>query len=265
MNFEELRKIGDEIQQIKSTYEIFNEDIRLNRSKAARVEFLTNIRYIEKYIKPDSKILDIGAGAGEYSLYFSKQGFKVNALELSDENIKAFKMKISGNDRIDLRQGNAVDLSCYADNEFDIVLLFGPLYHLHNAIDRQKCIEEAKRVCKHDGVIFFAFISNDMVVTTEFSFDTNWFNGDTYSHDTFDVENFPFVFFTYDECIEMLKSEKIKIVHKVASDGLSELLQDKINQLDEYSYNQYLKYHFYICEKVEMVGHSNHLLFVGTK
>ncbi|MEG1193923.1 MAG: class I SAM-dependent methyltransferase, partial [Clostridia bacterium] len=110
-----------------------------------------------------------------------------------------------------------------------------------------------------------AFISNDMVVTTEFSFDTNWFNGDTYSHDTFDVENFPFVFFTYDECIEMLKSEKIKIVHKVASDGLSELLQDKINQLDEYSYNQYLKYHFYICEKVEMVGHSNHLLFVGTK
>ncbi|MEG1193917.1 MAG: class I SAM-dependent methyltransferase, partial [Clostridia bacterium] len=77
MNFEELRKIGDEIQQIKSTYEIFNEDIRLNRSKAARVEFLTNIRYIEKYIKPDSKILDIGAGAGEYSLYFSKQGFKV--------------------------------------------------------------------------------------------------------------------------------------------------------------------------------------------
>ena len=265
MNFEELRKIDNEVQQIKSTYEIFNEDIRLNRSKAARVEFLTNIKYIEKYMKPDSKILDIGAGAGEYSLYFSRQGFNVSALELADENIKAFKEKILENDRIDLKQGNAVDLSCYPDNEFDIVLLFGPLYHLHNEVDRQKCIEEAKRVCKTDGVLFFAFISNDMVVTTEFSFDTNWFHGASYNHDTFDVENFPFVFFTYHECLKMLESNSINIIHKVASDGLSELLQEKINQFDDYSYNQYLKYHFYICEKSEMVGHSSHLLFVGTK
>jgi hypothetical protein len=30
-------------------------------------------------------------------------------------------------------------------------------------------------------------------------------------------------------------------------------------------YAQYLRYHFYRCEKPEMLGFSNHLLFVGQK
>ena len=28
-------------------------------------------------------------------------------------------------------------------------------------------------------------------------------------------------------------------------------------------YAQYLRYHFYICEKAELLGMTNHLLFVG--
>lgn len=40
------------------------------------------------------------------------------------------------------------------------------LYHLHREEDRQKCIAEAKRVCKPTGKLFFAFISNDMVILT---------------------------------------------------------------------------------------------------
>ena len=62
MDFKDLYQIEDEIERIQKTYEIFNEDTRLNRSKAARVEFLTNVRYIEKYLTESSKILDIGAG-----------------------------------------------------------------------------------------------------------------------------------------------------------------------------------------------------------
>lgn len=43
------------------------------------------------------------------------------------------------------------------------------------------------------------------------------------------------------------------------------MLSEKINKMDEKSYEQYLKFHFYICEKPEMVGHSNHYLIVGEK
>ena len=182
---------------------------------------------------------------------------------MAQANIDAFNKKIKAEHRITLNQGNAIDLTQYADNSFDIVLLFGPLYHLHNEADRQICIAEAKRVCKDNGTIFFAFISNDMVIMTEFMFDQDFFSKQDYHHDTFKVTDFPFVFFTLDQIRDMLHDGQVHIEKEVAADGLSELLANKINALDDYSYQQYLKYHFYCCEKKELIGYSNHLLFIA--
>ncbi len=265
MNLEELYKIEDELERINKTYDYFNEDLRLTRSKAARVEFITTTRYIERYLKPGAKILDIGAGAGEYSLYFARRGYKVCALELADSNIRAFRRKLTAEDDIQLTQGNAMDLSLYADDSFDAVLLFGPLYHLHSEQDRKRCIDEAKRVCKKDGKLFFAFISNDMVILTEFSYRPEYFTAGDYDKNTFRLEDFPFVFHTVDACRDLLCACGVKIINQVASDGVSELMEDKINALDDAGYAQYLRYHLYICEKPEFLGMSNHLLFVGEK
>lgn len=255
----------DEVAQIQATYQLFNEDSRLNHSKAARVEFITTTRYIEKYLKPGMKILDVGAGAGEYSLYFARSGFEVSALELTDSNIAAFRKKLLPEDNIDLVQGNALDLSRYADDSFDIVLVFGPLYHLHSEDDRLRCIAEAKRVCKKDGKLFFAFIFNDIVILTMFAEHPDYFVNGDYNKETFDLLDFPFVFHTVQECRELLSRGGVKLLHQVASDGVSELLAGKINDMDEESYAQYLRYHAYICEKPEFLGMSNHLLFVGEK
>lgn len=263
MTFEEIRKIDDENQQIQKTYELFREETRLNHSQAARVEFLTNTHYIERYLKPGTKILDVGAGAGEYSLYFARKGYQVSALELADANIRAFREKITPADSIDLVQGNALDLSRYADSSFDAVLLFGPLYHLHSLEDQKKCISEAKRVCKPGGTIFFAFITNDMVILTEFMYRPDYFCSGDYDKETFRLADFPFVFHTVDACRELVQSCDVEILHQVASDGISELLEDRINAMDSENYAQYLRYHFYICEKPEFLGMTNHLLIVG--
>lgn len=265
MNLDEIYQLKDEVAQIQATYQLFNEDSRLNHSKAARVEFITTTRYIEKYLKPGMKILDVGAGAGEYSLYFARSGFEVSALELTDSNIAAFRKKLLPEDNIDLVQGNALDLSRYADDSFDIVLVFGPLYHLHSEDDRLRCIAEAKRVCKKDGKLFFAFISNDIVILTMFAEHPDYFINGHYEKETFDLLDFPFVFHTVQECRELLSRGGVKLLHQVASDGVSELLAGKINDMDEESYAQYLRYHAYICEKPEFLGMSNHLLFVGEK
>jgi len=263
MTFEEIRKIENEAQRVSATYDIFNEETRLH-SKATRVEFITTTHIIERYLKPNSKIADIGAGAGEYSLHFAAKGHDVTAVELADANVKAFRAKLQPGMSINLYQGNACDLSQFADNSFDAVLVFGPLYHLENKADRSKCINEAKRICKDDGHIFFAFISNDMVILTEtFCYDAGYLTGSTYNHDTFKVGDFPFVFFTVEQAREMLES--MKILTEAATDGVSELLADKINVMDDQSYSQYLKYHLYCCEKPEMLGRSNHILFACKK
>ena len=255
----------DDAELVQEVYQRYDEDTRLNKSQAARVEFLTTVRYIEKYLTPDAKILDVGAGAGEYSFYFARKGYKVSSLELADANIAAFRAKMTKDDTIDLVQGNALDLSRYESDSFDIVLLFGPLYHLHEEADKLQCIEEAKRVCKPDGKIFFAFISNDMVILTMQQCQEDYLMNGDYNKETFRLDDFPFVFHTPDHCRELLGKAGIQICHEVASDGASELLQDLVNGLDEASYQQYLRYHFYICEKPEFLGMSNHLLFVGQK
>lgn len=264
MTFDELYKIQNEAERVNRTYDIFNEDTRL-RSPAARVEFLTNSRYIQKVLKPGARILDIGAGAGEYSLYFARMGYQVSALELADANIRAFRSKLCPEDAIELVQGNALDLSRWPDNSFDVVLVFGPLYHLQDPVDRQKCIREAMRVCHPDGTLFFAFISHDMVFFTELGYDKDYFKTGDYDHDTFRLHDFPFVFHTVPECRAMLTEAGLTVCNEVASDGLSELMAQRINGLDDESYTRYLELHFRLCEKPELLGHSNHLLFICNK
>ena len=158
-----------------------------------------------------------------------------------------------------------VIITAYEDKSFDIVLLFGPLYHLKNDSDKQKCIIEAKRVCKDGGKIFFAFISNDFVFLTEVGYDVNYFSNGDYDKETFKLNDFPFVFHTVDAARKILSDGSVNILHEIASDGASELMAERINKMNDEDYEQYLRYHFYICEKPELLGMTNHLLFIGEK
>lgn len=262
MQLNRILNIENEAERVNRLYDYFREDRRLSRSKAAAVEFLTTVHYIEQAVKPGSRILDLGAGTGAYSLHLARKGYEVDALELADANIAAFRARLQPKDHVRLVQGNALDLSRYESESFDAVLLFGPLYHLLSREDRLHCIAEAKRVCRQDGLLFLAFISNDMVILTEFSNRPDYFTAGDYDKQTFKLHDTPFVFHTVDSCRALLRDAGLTTLKEIAADGVSELMEDRINALDEEGYAQYLRYHFYICEKPEFLGMSNHLLFV---
>ena len=59
---------------LENYYSEWNEDDRL-LSRFGQVEFLTTIRFIEKYLKQGMKILEIGAGTGRCSHYFAGKDF----------------------------------------------------------------------------------------------------------------------------------------------------------------------------------------------
>lgn len=265
MEIKDLLDIENETDRVSALYNIFEEGTRLS-TKATQVEFLTTVRQIEKYLKPGMKILDLGAGTGEYSIFFAKQGYEVTAIELVEKNVNQIKAKIDNSMNIKVSQGNALDLSFIDDASYDIVLCFGPLYHLEKLEDRMKCIREVKRVCKDSGKMLFAFISNDMVIVTEtFLYNSNFLLEDSYNHETFKLIDFPFVFHNVEDCRELLNNSNLNIISEVAADGLSELLEEKINKMDDKSYAQWLSFHFKCCEKPEFLGSSNHLLFIAEK
>lgn len=122
---------------IVNFYNNYDEDNRL-ALRHGSVEFLTTMRYIEKYLKPNSKIIEIGAGTGRYSHALARQGYEVDSVELVEHNIEVFKKNTLPNELITIRQGNAMDLSEFGDNQYDITLLLGPLYHLYDKEDKQK-------------------------------------------------------------------------------------------------------------------------------
>ena len=212
------------------------------------------------------KIIDLGAGTGEYSLYFARNGYKVTAIELVEKHVMQIKEKINTETSLEVFQGNAMDVSMIEDKSYDVVLCLGPLYHLPKIEDRMKCIDEVKRICKDNGKMFFAFISNDMVITTEtMCYNSDFLIGNEYNHDNYKVKDFPFVFHTVEDCRNLLRDSDITITGEVAADGLSELLADKINSMNEENYKLWLDYHYYCCEKPEFLGASNHLLFIAEK
>ena len=78
------------LQALTQYYGSYDEDSRLS-SRFGTVEFLTTLRYIEKYLRPGMRILEIGAATGRYSHHFARQGYRVDAVELVEHNIEIFK------------------------------------------------------------------------------------------------------------------------------------------------------------------------------
>ena len=71
-------------------YSHYEEENRL-LSRHGMVEFLTTMRYIEKYLKPGDRICEIGAGTGRYSHALARRGYRVDAVELVEHNIEIFR------------------------------------------------------------------------------------------------------------------------------------------------------------------------------
>lgn len=259
-------------QYLIDFYNNFDENSRL-ALKHGSVEFLTTLRYIEKYIIPGDRVIEIGAGTGRYSHALARQGYAVDAVELVEHNIEIFRQHTHSDENITITQGNALDLSAISDNQYNITLLLGPLYHLYCKEDKQQALLEAIRVTKLGGVVFAAYVISDGCLLDEgFKrgnisvakyietglIDPNTFAAKSQPKDLFELVR--------KENIDNLMSAfPVSRLHYVASDGCALFMREAVDAMNNETFELYLKFHFATCEREDLLGISSHVIDIFRK
>lgn len=240
-------------------------------SRHGSVEFLTTIRYIERCLEPGMKILEIGAASGRYSHYFAQMGYEVDAVELIPRNIELFRENTADGENVRIFEGNATDLSMFADETYDIVLLLGPMYHLFTDEDCSRALSEAVRVTKKGGVMMAAYCMNEGTVITYLFGRHKVYEEKArglIDWETFKCSSTPaelFVLWRREEIDRYVEKLPVERLAFVGTDMYTKYHQDMIDGLDDFEFEQYLNYHFTICERADMVGISHHTLDILRK
>lgn len=249
-------------------YNKFNENKRLDRRHGI-VEYTTAMKYIKRYLKKfkNPQIIDIGAGTGKYSIELANMGYNVTAVELVKHNLMTIKKNST---KVNTILGNAINLKKIKDNSYDIVILFGPMYHLISDEDKIKALNEAKRITKPNGYIFISYYMNEYAIIkhgfmekkikesiknslVDKNFHITPKNTDLYSMVRLEDIN------KYKNIVGL---KRVKIL---SQDGPTDYIRKYINDLDEEEFSIYINYHLSICERKELLGSSSHILDILKK
>lgn len=255
--------------QLEEFYTDYNEDARLTE-RDGRVEFLTTMKYIREVAGPGKKrILDIGAGTGRYSLALEKEGHLVDAVEYTKHNSNIMRSKMDDSSSIILYLGTALDLSKLEDDCYDITLIFGPMYHLFEESEKLLALKEAIRVTKNGGYILVAYCMNEATVIQSAFLKgkiknciENHVMTDDFQYIAKDVFSLMRI-----EDIDKLNAHFDNILREkiVATDGAAVYIRDRLEQMDEETFELFMKYHFTVCERMDLIGATNHCLDILKK
>ena len=203
----------------------------------------------------------------------ARQGYTVDEVELIEHNIEIFHRNTLVDENISIIQGNALDLSAFPDNQYDITLLLGPLYHLYNKKDKQQAIREAIRVTKQGGIIFAAYVISDGCLLDE-GFKRSNINVAEYvkngllDPETFAAKSEPkdlFELVRKEDIDDLMAEFPISRLHYVATDGCALFMREAIDKMDDETFQLYLKYHFATCERIDLLGVTSHALDIFKK
>ena len=254
---------------VSGFYDHADEDSRLKRSRHGQLEYAVTMHYIRRYAAPGTRVLEIGAGTGRYAVALAKEGMDVTAVELAESNLAVLRENCRGIPNIRPLQGDAADLSGLADGSFDLTLLLGPMYHLYEPEEVCRAIDEAVRVTRKGGMLFFAFISVFGIMYANY-FQGNWAAGqeENFTPD-YAVRHFREQLFTgYDvaEFEHLFDGKPVCRIATAGTDGALELIEERPDfEISDRDFEAFVSWYLAFCEKRELLGGANHLLAIFRK
>lgn len=262
------------MNEVASFYSAYSEGDRLRRDRTHSLERIVTMRTIEKYLAPGGATADIGAAEGAYSFELAERGQDVFALDITPKHVEVLRSRIASEGRVGVscELGSALDIP-RPEGSFDLVLCFGPYYHLRRKAERARCLAECVRIAKAGAYVAIAYINRGFAVPYYFRSGISLGPELTEKLDREDyTESFgfdPFLdvsFFSTPPLVEAeARAAGLEIAEHIAVDGIYAFMQKEIEALSEAQWRDLVEYHYAHCAERDCLGLSNHGLVVGRK
>lgn len=244
-----------------------NNEKMAKSSKAGRVGYLTIVHYLDDALQSKNDILQIGAsGVSIYGIYLAKKGHHVTVVEPNQIQSERLMSKEQNNKRLMVQNKPFSYLEEIPDNSMDAVLCFGPMYSSLKFEEKQKIVSESYRICKEGGSVFVSFMSNEMIVVNNIlNNDFDYICGPKFDKVSLKAVLPGKRLLTLKEIEVLFKMCGIKYSKRFAAEGVSPLMRDKIESMNDRQFGNWMEYHYTICEKPELIGYSEHIVYVIEK
>lgn len=272
---------ADDYAAVEQYYDegVEREWARLDKDYYHMLEYRTTLHFLHSYLPPaPARILDCGGGPGRYAVALAQEGYQVTLLDLSEKCLafaqkKAEELGVCGIEAF--VHASATSLP-FPDEQFDAVLLAGPLYHLVREEDRLAAMRESLRVLKTGGLVAATIVPllgvfrASLVEFPEFitGGDCLRYLGRPYQEAGRDFTgSFTTAYFgdplELEAQYEVLGAEAITLV---ALEGLASSLNSNLNCLAEEGAGEtWWQIHLNTCTHPAIVGSCEHTLYLGRK
>jgi SAM-dependent methyltransferase len=138
-------------------YESIREEDRMSEG-LGRLELLRVQEVLGRWLpKAPATIVDIGGAAGVHARWLASLGNSVRIIDITPRHVARATHDLAQlGVKADVGDARSLPLG---DEDVDVALLFGPLYHLVERGDRLQALQEAKRVVRPGGIVVVAAIS----------------------------------------------------------------------------------------------------------
>lgn len=171
--------MSDDISDIAAHYDS-NPQAEADRLRHQQLEHEMTWQYLDRYLPTSGSVLELGAATGAYTLEMARRGLRVTAVDISQVLVDEARHNIEAEgleSLVTLHVADARDLSGLTGEEYDAVLIMGPLYHLIEEIDRRTVLNQAYTRMRTGAIVFSAFLSRFGVLSDLIKRSPAWIEG----------------------------------------------------------------------------------------
>jgi len=135
---------------------------RLRKDVAGRVSFEVHRRFLDEYLTPGARVLEVGAGPGIFTQHLALRGARLTVTDLSPVQLADNQRRISeaglAGAVVEFRAADVRDLSAWADGSFELAVAYGgPLSYVFE--DAPAALRELLRVTLPGGTVLASVMS----------------------------------------------------------------------------------------------------------